>query len=183
MFRSKYPDVQFRYIIVDPGITNDIPSNRFDLFIAPIGSFNSSNWFTKVILNDEILLAVPPNHSLSSKRVIDLYDVKNERFAFTIGGSFSNYCKALCAQAGFTPNIHYECEYTNRPNIVKSEKVVALTTKSAMLSGLFEGIPLLHLSDKPVRYLAIHWPRNRRPSRIAEQFINHMVEYFEPYNT
>lgn len=182
-FRAEHPNLQFKYIIFDPEIVNDIPANRFDLFIAPIGSFNSDNWFTKIILNDEILLAVPPGHPLASKRVVDLYDLKNEKFAFTIGGSFSQYCKSLCAQAGFSPNVHFECEYTSRPNVIRNENVIGLTTYSAVLCGLYDGLPLLHLSNKPVRYLAIHWPKCRRPSKIAEQFIEHMASYFEQYNT
>jgi len=181
-FRARYPDLVFRYVYFDPVITRNSPENSCDAIIAPIGSFSDENWFTEIFFHDRILLAVPPEHRLAHREVVSLEEVKDENFVFSQDGSFSRHCKALCEQAGFTPKVHLECEYTERAGIIRSENAIGLTTYSAFLGGLFSDVPLIQLDNHPARYQAIHWPKWKKRSPHTELLIKHLQEYYSAYD-
>lgn len=182
-FRKANPKIRFQYILYDPGSIRQekVPMNLFDLFIAPMGTFDESDWFSRIIFHDEVLLAVPPIHPLADSGTIDLYDFRNEKFVFPLNGSFNQFSKALCLQSGFSPNVYMECEYSARANIIKTENAVSLTTHMAVLGGIMNGVSLLHISNKPYRYQAIHWPKSHKLKPICENFIEHMSKYYSKY--
>jgi len=183
-FRNLYPEVHFRHVYFDPIVSGSpTPPSNCDLIIAPVDSFSNSNWCSQIIAYDHIIVALPPSHPLASRESIDLKELQNERFVFSLDGTFSRHCKDLCRQAGFTPQIHLECDYTLRPQMVVNEGLVCLTTYTAKLSGMFTGIPTVRLNNPPSqRYQAIFWKQRYELPPVAVAFRDFMIHYYEKFN-
>lgn len=188
LFRKEHPEVHLKQFFFDPLVTNSTqPTGACDFIIAPIDSFKNQEWNSKIIFCDHIMLGISPNHprAASCGNDINLSDFQNEWFIFPSYGSFARRCRELCLQAGFIPKIRVECDYTLRPKLVLEENGVCLTTHTAKLSGIYEGIPIKRIKDPPSeRYQALFWKKGRSLSNTAEMFLNFMVEYYkhvEPY--
>lgn len=68
--------------------------------------------------------------------------------------------------------------------MVQNEQMVCLTTYMAKISGLYNGIPLLHLSSPPGnRQQALFWKKNKPRSQAAIQFQSHLINFYSQYDS
>lgn len=105
-FKEKYPDIEVK--ILEEGsnnIKNKVEDETIELGVV-ILPIESKNLKTIPITNGEVMLVVSKNHILSSRRSINVEELKNEKF-ITFDENFMMYDKTInaCNLSGFKPDI------------------------------------------------------------------------------
>lgn len=183
-FANKHPDVVLYHSLFDP-ITSGVklPSSNADCMIASPDSFYEPGWEYKLLFLDRLALAVPPDHPFANRKTIYLSEAKDEKFINLADSTFSRFSDELCKKAGFTPKVRATCDYMLRPQIAKSENAVAITTFNVKGSGLFGDMVFVPLADENARRSqAIFFPSKRNLSKITQEFIDYMVEFYDNYD-
>lgn len=117
-FRSQYPSIHLEIIEESSNVLEELASaGKVDFSMIP-APLDNKQLDSQVIYQEQILLALPPNHLLSRQITpalssglpfIDLALVKDEPFIFLKKHQkFTRMGMQLCRQAGFTPNIVFE---------------------------------------------------------------------------
>ena len=140
----------------------------------------------EIIMEEDILLAVPQHHWLSNQDEVDLLDCKDEPFIFIKeGNNYRTNTHDLCTQSGFEPKIVFESVYINTCQSLVTAGV-GLTFVPRMFTNEFELIvkpvylPIKDVSINPKRTIVITYKNNRYLSKAARSFIDIMKEI---YNT
>ena len=108
-FQQRYPGIE---LILIEDTTHNLESLVFqgqvEISLLSMPVLNTELQ-VETILEEDILLAVPPNHPLSTLPEIDLKDCKDESFILQKKGTgFRATCENLCNQAGFVPKVVFE---------------------------------------------------------------------------
>lgn len=117
-FQSQYPSIHLEIIEESSNVLEELASaGKVDFSMIP-APLDNKQLDSQVIYQEQILLALPPNHLLSRQITpalssglpfIDLALVKDEPFIFLKKHQkFTRMGMQLCRQAGFTPNIVFE---------------------------------------------------------------------------
>lgn len=185
-FHSLHPEIAVRLSPFE-GQNKSVfpPPSNADFVIASPSAFHPRGWECEIILDDPVLLAVPPGHRFAGRRSLDLAEARDEWFISLLPDySFRQYCDELCIQAGFTPRSKFECDYTMRPRMLPGHDMVCLTTRLAQLSGVFRDAVFIPISSPPChRAQAIFWKKSRRLSDAPLLFKSFLLEYYQNYST
>ncbi|TGV02397.1 LysR family transcriptional regulator, partial [Mesorhizobium sp. M00.F.Ca.ET.186.01.1.1] len=130
-------------------------------------------------INEEIFLAVPPNHPLAGKKEVDLAELADQPFILLKEGQgFRTISLRLCEQAGFRPRIVFEST-----NIQTVQSLVAagmgLSFAPEMITlapGTIEPPAYVRLTTKPYRTLVVAYRKDKPLSRPAEAFVRCLAE-------
>lgn len=150
--------------------------HKYDFVIAspsdaPVG------WKNRTVLYDDDypVLLVHPDHPLSKRRQISLYEVRNEPFvALTPGFSSRKYFDDLCAKIGITPHIAIECDYMMRSYMVMKKIGVALATAYTNHARLYDGTCCIDIVE-PV------FPRIQALFRDEKRYLNTAASRFQEF--
>ncbi|PQQ47286.1 LysR family transcriptional regulator [Bacillus thuringiensis] len=108
-FLTIYPDVKFQlYQLSTTEIQEQIQEGNIDFCISspPI---HQSGIITMPIMKEEFFLAVPQNHYLANRNMVQLSDIAEEPFiSLTMDYSFQESVYNLCEKSGFKPKIMFE---------------------------------------------------------------------------
>lgn len=130
------------------------------------------------ILEEEILLAVPPHHAFAALDRIALGNCKNESFiVLKKGQGFREITYRLCHEAGFEPRVVFETTNIETvQSLVASGMGVGLIPKMVTRTGNSSYVPVyLPIGDvQPRRTLVIAYKKGRYLSKAAEHFIHLM---------
>ncbi|MGG1550558.1 LysR family transcriptional regulator [Paenibacillus ferrarius] len=134
----------------------------------------------ETLLEEEIVLAVPPKHALASAQTpIAIEQLEKESFiALKKGQGFRKLTLDLCQKAGFTPNIVFESS-----NMETVQSLVAAGMGIAFVPYLiskrtFSELSPVHipLEGHPIRELVIAYRKGRYISKAAEAFVTTMKD-------
>lgn len=127
------------------------------------------------ILEEEILLAVPPQHALASLAEVALADCKEEAFILLKRGQgFREITNRLCQQAGYEPRVVFETTNIETvQSLVASGMGIGLVPKMVSRTRRSTFVPVyLPISDiRPHRTLVIAYRKGRYLSKAGEHFI------------
>lgn len=154
-FQSSYPKVRLKFVQASVAdqyqAVNDY---RLDIgFIdAPVAE-HSAHYTTENItgcpvVKEKLLMAVPIDHPLSCREVVDLNEFANDPFIILrrqAVPSAYDFMVGLCQQAGFSPDIKYEAEQlTEVLTYVAAGYGIAFTPESTrnMWAGSIKFVPL-----------------------------------------
>lgn len=99
-FRQKYPDV-----VIMSSYTPPVENEEFDLVIAD-DRFELKGAERKMIVSEEISLAVNSKNPLSNVENLTVKDIENESFiSMNKGSSLYTITQKICNEFGFEPNI------------------------------------------------------------------------------
>ena len=130
------------------------------------------------LLEEPILLAVPPHHPFSLRKEVALSECKKEPFiVLKKGQGFREISLKLCQEAGFEPHVVFEST-----NIETVQSLVAsglgigfipkMVTRTRRSTHVPVYLPIHDLS--PTRTLVIGYKKGRYLSKAAESFIEIM---------
>ena len=185
-FHDLYPQVRVRLFAFDTGVRRaSLPNENVDFVIAPPSSFQATGWRGEQILDDILVLAVPPNHRFAGRTSLDLAEAKDEWFINLLPSiSFRKYCDELCRQAGFTPKSKVECDYTMRTRMLPAHDMVCITTRQAQLSGAFSGAAFIPIVSPPChRPQFIFWKKSQILDNAPLKFKKFLLEFYQNYNS
>lgn len=136
-------------------------------------------------LEEEICLAVPPQHPLASRSdSIGIAELKNEPFiGLKRGQGFRQITVELCEEAGFSPEIVFESSNIETvQSLVAGGMGIAFVPQMLTRSGGSEFTPVyLKLKSKPTRTLVVASRKGRYLSKAAQAFIATLNETINAY--
>lgn len=172
-FRERSPDVVFSFT-QNNGVELQralLASELDACFIAGPPQDDRIAW--RQVLDQEMVLVVPPGHRLAKRRGVRLAEVRDEPFvSFKEGHSIRTLSDGLCAQAGFAPSVVFAGDASNViRGFVNAGFGVAIVPRENVRDGLIE----LHLTQPAAtRRIGLAWARDRYRSgaeRAFERFV------------
>ena len=104
------------------------------------------------ITEDPMMIALPPDHPMASRRSVDLAQLADEPFLLTeLGGTCadSNIMLRACRDAGFAPNVRLESEdYNALQGMAAAGLGVSIIPRMATI-GAYPGVVVLPLKGSP----------------------------------
>jgi len=130
-------------------------------------------------INEEIFLALPPQHPLAKRKEIDLAEVADQPFILLKEGQgFRTISLRLCEIAGFRPRIVFESSNIQTvQSLVSAGMGLSFAPKMiALAPGSAEPPVYVPLTSKPSRTLVVAYRKDRPLSKPAEAFVRILVE-------
>lgn len=182
-FHAIHPEITINQVTFDPVSSSfDLIQRGVELIIASPDSFNDPKWEGTRLFNDKIVLAVPPQHRFASRKSIDLYEARDERFVATTLDTFSKRCYELCLEAGFTMKSPVKCDYTLRPKIMASENMLCLITYHGTFTGFYAGAHLVEITNPcDIRPENIYWRKSRYLSEAVRVARDFFIDYYKDF--
>lgn len=173
-FQKLYPDVHYQ--IIQSQLIQD-----YDLRIdyAPDEKMPEG---ADILLDEEVLLAVPARHRFSVYSSINLEEMRNEDFILMQQGcALRELADQVCAQSGFMPNVILECESPSMlREIMKLGLGVAFLPYISWHTAIDDSIRLLHITKPEChRVLYISSPPGRQITNTTKVFRSYAISYFE----
>ena len=157
------------------------PHDKCDILVSSAAQPPESANCT-VLLRENVCLAVPASHPLSTRKSVRLFEAAGLPFiSLHKGSGLRAITDAYCFEAGFRPQIVLE---SDSPSIVR--QLIALGVGMAFIptltwAGIDYGpdIALVEIEDpKCVRYIYMQWRENRYITGAAKTLQKHLVEFF-----
>jgi DNA-binding transcriptional LysR family regulator len=133
------------------------------------------------LASEPLVLAVPAGHRLVERREVALADVAPEPFvSIRPTSALRQVCDALCAEAGFEPDLAFECDdLPTMRGFVAAGLGVAIVPadRSTDTSPPPGGLRHLPITDGgAVREIGMAWSAERRPLPAVELFRSHATQ-------
>ncbi|GAB7387616.1 LysR family transcriptional regulator [Bacillaceae bacterium] len=179
VFKERYPGID---IVLVEETTLNLESltargeTDLTLLTLPIQEANLE-WVP--VIDEEICLAVPPEHPLADEKAVPLSKLKNDPFiSLKKGQGFRHIVLQLCELAGFVPNIVFESS-----NIETVQSLVAAGMGVALVPAMikrnqpqpFVPVYLTVSEPKAQRTLVLAYRKGRYLSKAAHAFIDTMI--------
>jgi LysR family hydrogen peroxide-inducible transcriptional activator len=188
VFQAQYPEIEI--VLVEDStsrLEQLTASGQTDLSLLSLPLGEPSLTWTPLI-EEEICLAVPPQHRLSelsrqAKYTVKIAELSQEPFiVLKKGQGFRKITMDLCEAAGFSPKIVFESgNIETVQSLVAAGMGIAFVPKMVTRTMRSEFAPAyLSLSEpKPTRTLVIASRKGRYLSKAAEAFIETMKSTVE----
>lgn len=181
-FRTLYPDINFE-LIQSININSIYENYDYDLCIYSSDGINTEKDSID-LLKEEILLAVPANHSLSNQNSINLSQVSDQKFISLGQGNLKLLTDSFCKKAGFIPNIVFE---SNNPSTVRDliafGQGVSFIPQVSWKFQEYKSIKLLHLDyPKCSRTIRLRSKESENIPNHVLLFKNFIINYFSNFS-
>lgn len=179
-FRSAYPDIELALVEETTTQLEQLTaSGGTDVSLLSLPLVEPSLAYEPII-EEEIFLAVPPEHRLasaaagSSSRAVAIAELKDEPFVLLKKGQgFRAIAHDLCAAAGFSPRAEFESSNIETvQSLVAAGMGIAFVPHMVARSPVNGHVPVyVRLEGRPTRTLVIAYRKGRYLSNAAEAFI------------
>lgn len=169
-FKSLFPQISF---VLD---FKEIREARtYDLIVTD-RKLNRSDFEELPFLREEICLALPSNHPLSSQKSVRMEELSHERFVCQpVGTSLRDLTERLCKEALFTPEIAIECDDTYYlREYLRMGMGVGLVPTVSWKGQIANEVCLLSIGDGVFRESKVY--RNLASSSAAVTFFDYLKE-------
>jgi len=133
-------------------------------------------------MEEEICLAVPASHLLSTRQSLRLNETAQESFICSHKGSgLRDITDAYCLQAGFRPRVVLE---SSNPGVVRDLETldIGIAFIPKITWGSIEYGPNISMVDieepRCVRYIYMAWQDNRYLSSASKLFREYLIDFF-----
>ncbi|TDF96640.1 LysR family transcriptional regulator [Paenibacillus piri] len=187
VFQASYPEIEIMLMEeTTANLEHMTASGQIDISLLSLPLQEESLTYVPLI-EEEILLAVPPLHRLAqtaekSPVPVDLSELKDEPFiALKKGQGFRQITLKLCQKAGFTPGIVFESSNIETvQSLVAAGMGIAFVPHMVSRGGWSRLAPrYLPLSGRPTRTLVIAYRKGRYLSKAVEAFMTTFREVVE----
>lgn len=172
-FHEKYPDVTFQ--LLEKGskkIEDDVENNILDIGVIVLPT-NNEIFRHLPFLEEDLMLIIPPSHSLADKEQIDLIELRDEDLIlFNKDFVLHDRIIAACISTGFEPHITSEVsQWSFIAEMVASKMGVSLLPKS-ICKHLSKEVKAIRVANPSISWqLAIIWANNRYLSYAAKEWL------------
>lgn len=186
VFGAMYPQIEVSLVEDTTAKLEQLTaSGGTDLSLLSLPLIDSSLAWTPY-LEEEICLAVPPQHALAAeKSPVDISRLADEPFiGLKRGQGFRQITVELCQQAGFTPRIVFESSNIETvQSLVAGGMGIGFVPKMLTRSRGEEFAPVyLPLGAKPTRTLVVASRKGRYLSKAAQAFIETLNKTMGSYH-
>lgn len=181
-FQKKYPKVKITLKVTNRDeVLQHLYNNEFQLAILTQLPDDSSI-IASPFLENPLVVACPPDHPLSTKKNLNLKDLKDEPFIFRESGSGTRMVmERLLDEAGIEPTIAMELG-TNEAvkQAIMAGIGISLISKLSMQSELKTGtIDELNVEQFPV---TTHWHTLYRKNKVNTRVIKNFLDFLKQDN-
>ena len=136
--------------------------------------FEQTRLASRHLLTEELLIALPPGHSLARKRSLQPRDLEEERLiVMQEGHCLGDQVLGFCARGDLRPGISFRsAQLETLQSLVHAGMGVSLVPAMAARRRHAETPVYRSLSgQKPARTVVAAWPKQRPPGRAASEFL------------
>ncbi|WP_026011337.1 LysR family transcriptional regulator [Paenibacillus sp. OSY-SE] len=185
-FRKRHPNVKFRFKQgMYPSLIRDVVSGEVDLaFISPYPK-ECDQVTGEIVLTEELLAILPPNHALAGEESISLKQLKDETFVmFSPGYSLRPIVWDACIEAGFTPRISFEGEETEtiRGLVAAGMGVSLLPDMALKHTSELEPARVRVVDPAVTRTIGLIRRVDEKLPLVAQTFHAFLLRYFEQHD-
>ncbi|MBR2152649.1 MAG: LysR family transcriptional regulator [Clostridia bacterium] len=174
-FRKAYPDVIFDF-------DQTIHNHGYDIVVSTNGVKDTTTRQNRkrVVMTENIYLAVPKMSKYSSYKSISLEEVRDEYFVMLSSSRlFGMVCNKFCSSVGFTPKVLFESDAPSAvKNIVSTGAGIAFWPEYSWGDIQNDEVVLLPIKSPTCKRELIFdlYPNN---SDYSETFYNFLINSFE----
>lgn len=185
-FLTQHPQINFQLLQITRHleIQERLISGEIDLCISFL-PINHPKIHCEPLTNEEIFLAVSPEHRLASRNSIQLSEIANDSFiSLTTEYGLREITNNFCRQAGFTPNIAFEINTLEVISSLVNAGLGIAFLPAYWREGNRMDIPVqLHIENPTCqRTICLSWVKERYLSVTTREFSKFMIEYFSRTN-
>ncbi|MDF2961263.1 MAG: hypothetical protein K0S39_2998 [Paenibacillus sp.] len=187
VFQASYPEIEIMLMEETSANLEHMTANgQIDISLLSLPLQDESLTYVPLI-EEEIVLAVPPQHRLALSgenplQPVELCDLRDEPFiALKKGQGFRQITIQLCENAGFIPSIVFESSNIETvQSLVAAGMGIAFVPHMVSRGGWSQLAPrYLSLSHHPTRTLVIAYRKGRYLSKAVEAFMTTFREVME----
>ncbi|MCS7459310.1 LysR family transcriptional regulator [Paenibacillus doosanensis] len=187
VFQARYPEIEIMLVEeTTANLEHMTASGQIDISLLSLPLMDDALTYEPLI-EEEIVLAVPPQHRLAkaAKEVdgtVPIEELQNEPFiALKKGQGFRQITLELCQRSGFTPRIVFESSNIETvQSLVASGMGIAFVPHMVSRGAWSQLAPgYLKLSHRPTRTLVIAYRKGRYISKAVEAFMGTFREVVE----
>lgn len=175
---TQYPDTKIQQGIgVRSGILESLKKGEIDLGIAgpPIVDEEIESC---VLVDEDIVLALPSNHRLTGKSDISLSEIANEPFiSLANNEEYRGFTTILCERAGFTPINNFEVDSSLLTEIIKLDQGVSLLPISVCRKLDLNYVKIADID--PTYTVGLSWVKDCLLSPSVSEFRDFIISYFK----
>lgn len=182
-FLERFPGVELQLVEeTSSRLEQLLVTGKLDisLLTMPIGD---SSLVVEPAVQEEIYLALPPDHPLAKEGEVELEMLADHPFILLKEGQgFRNISLNLCNQAGFIPRIVFESSNIQTvQSLVAAGMGVSFAPEMIARSHWTTAIPAyVRLTTRPSRTLVVAYRKDRHLSNPAQSFME-MLRSSQPY--
>lgn len=180
------PSIKWRQSVHELGeIGLLLEQGSIDLAVTSPGIYHD-NLISTVLLRDEFMIAVHPEHPLAQKKSVSLMELSNEKFILLQKGlPFRTQTDLLFQDLGFCPDIIMECDHYMRRELLNSNAGITVASSSAQFRHLYDPtICFLHIDgSRRTRDVVLTRRKNKYLTAAAKDFCDYLIEYYESINS
>jgi len=129
----------------------------------------------------DVYVVVHPESPLAQKDSIRMQELRDEYIiARNRSDSFQQYTDKLCLDAGFSPRIALECDYTLREQMVAQGYGISFSTEYALRWLDNDAVVPVRISDPGIqRIYQLIWKKSRPFTPIMKKFHDFTITYLD----
>lgn len=187
-FCAAHPHIDISLQVLNrDGVVARLREHRDDLYILSMPP-QDLPLVQQVFLPNPLLVVAPADHPLASQKRVTLQRLQREPFILREPGSGTRLaCDAHFRELGFAPRVRLELGSNEaiKQSVAAGIGLSVLSRHALAANPADDGLALLPVREFPVRSSwSILYPRGRRLSPIAQEFLRHLTqvaEHWEPH--
>ena len=181
-FTDERPDIKLRIRIGSIEDCIKMLETGASDFSLTLPGFESCDIDSRVLLEDEYVLVVPSQHPFSKRKSISIHEVAGENIiALHKGFAFRAEMDELFGMFGIKPNITIECDHFLRREMLKENKGLTLSVRSAEIRKLYAANSrFLRIKETlPKQHITLSIRKNKYRSQASLQLEEYIVKFFK----
>lgn len=185
-FLSAHPNITLgQRSIESSDFIDQLLNEEIDFYLGTLGD---GGYTEKEALLDHVEFArgavyvvVHPNSPLARMGSVRMQDLRDEYIiARNRSDNFQQYTDRLCRDAGFSPRIALECDYTLREQMVAQGYGISFSTEYALRWLDNDAVVPVRIADPEVRRIyELIWKKSRPFTPIMKKFHDFTVDYLK----
>ena len=174
VMRRSHPEIKVKLLDLSPGEQiAALRKGEIDLaLIGQEGALVSTEFYTQKLTTLPLVVVMPADHSLASKKQISLKELRDERFISSTEEDLpghNRWITQLCRRAGFRPKFVQDAvSVSNLFTLIVSEGAVALVP-SYLKHFPVAGVAMVELLDRKATWdFLVVWQRGRTAKSLRE---------------
>lgn len=180
-FLERYPDLNIKQFIIDNSEAIRLLEKGEIDFAITYPPIKLAHIESKVLIEDEILVAVPLNHNLSKRDFISLKDLENENFINLVEHyGFRKIVDKIYHEANFNPNIILEGEISLVEKALNAGLGIVIVSRKFVEQYPDFPAKTLKLIEPYFKWeIAISWLKERHMNEVLKQFKDYALRYYK----
>lgn len=181
-YMIRHPHIKWRQSVKQlPEIMLLLENGQIDISVTSPG-FSLASVESTVLLRDEFMIAMHPDHPLARQKSITAEQIAKERFiALQKGLPFRTQTDQLFADMGIEPNIVMECDHYLRRELLNTNAGITVASRSAQFRHLYDPkIVFLKIENvKGSRDIVLSRLKGKYITKATQEFCEFLKLYYE----